>query len=56
MVPGKLYTIMDFSINDYHDHREETQAKHFAKNQTTLLPIVVWCLTPTGHDGKLKMQ
>ena len=31
MVPGKLYTIMDFSINDYHDHREETQAKHFAR-------------------------
>ncbi|KAM3569961.1 hypothetical protein VYU27_007957 [Nannochloropsis oceanica] len=48
MVPWKLYTIMDFAMNYSHDHREETQAEFLAKNQTTLLPIVVWFLTPTG--------
>ncbi|KAM3567911.1 hypothetical protein VYU27_009951 [Nannochloropsis oceanica] len=56
MVPGRLYKIMDFAMNYSHDHREEAQAEFFAKNQTTLLPLVVWFRAPTGLDGKLKMQ
>jgi len=57
MVSGTLYTIMDFAMNYSHDdYREETQAEFFAKNQTSLLPAVVWFLAPTGRDGKMKMQ
>jgi hypothetical protein len=41
MVPGMLYIIMDFAMNYSHDHLTETQSEFFAKNQTTLLPVVV---------------
>ena len=56
MVPGMLYTIMDFAMNYSHNHREETQAEFFAKNQTTLLSLVVWFLAPTDSDGKMEVQ
>jgi len=56
MVPGMLYTIMDFAMKYSHNDREETQAEFFAKNQTTLLPVVVWFLAPTDSDGKMEVQ
>jgi hypothetical protein len=56
MVPGMIYTIMDFAMNYSHDHLTETQSEFFAKNQTTLLPVVVWSLAPTGSDGKMEVQ
>ena len=56
MVQGMLYSIMDFAMNYSHDHLTETQSEFFAKNQTTLLPVVVWFLAPTGSDGKMEVQ
>jgi len=56
MVPGMLYIILDFAMNYSHDHLTETQTEFFCKNQTTLLPAVVWFLSPTGVDGKFELQ
>ena len=56
MVQGMLYSIMDFAMNYSHNHLTETQSESFAKNQTTLLPVVVWFLAPTGRDGKMEVQ
>jgi len=56
MVPGMLYTIMDFAMNYSHEHLSETQSDFFAKNQTTLLPVVVWFLVSTGSKGKFELQ
>ena len=56
MVPGMLYIIMDFAMNYSHNHLEETQSELSAKNQTTMLPVVVWFLAPTGIDEKREVQ
>ena len=50
------YIIMDFAMNYSHDHLTETQSEFFAKNQTTLLSVVVWFLAPMGSDGKMEVQ
>ena len=55
MVPGVLYIIMDFAMNYSHDHLIEVQSAFFAKDQTTILPVVVWFLAP-GPDGKGEVQ
>jgi hypothetical protein len=56
MVPGMLYIILDFAMNYSHEHLTETQTEFSSKNQTTLLPVVVWFLAPTGVDGKFELQ
>jgi len=56
MVPGRINKIINFAMNYSDDHREEAQADFFFKNQTTLLPVVVWFRALTELDGELKMH